>query len=276
MRGRTLALPPTISVVTPSLNQAAYIESCILSVRNQLTRYDEHIVVDGGSTDGTIDVLKRHEHVKWVSEPDRGQADALNKAIRMASGDLVGWLNADDAYLDGALETVRRFFTENPDVALTYGYVYVVDSCGRPIRKRFSPDFNFGLLVRNGACYAQPTFFFQRSLFDELGYLDPHQRWAMDYDLILRVGERFPIRKIAKCLGMFRTHAGSMSHSGQADPRLLATALAIRAQYQPLLRHRYPPFLYRVHDAGILVWFKLLGRIMSVPMWLKYHVSSHN
>ncbi len=266
--------PLTISIVTPSLNQGAFIEQCILSVKAQLDAYTEHIVVDGGSTDGTVNILKKHAHLCWVSEPDAGQADALNKAFRMASGQLIGWLNADDAYLGRTLQIVRAFFVRNPDVALAYGYVHVVDARGRCIRKRFSPDFDFGLLVRHGNCYAQPTFFFRRSVLEDLGYLDPGQRWTMDYDFILRVGQRFRVRKIPKCLGVFRTHAGSMSHSGHQDSRMRQTALAIQAKYQPLLRHRYPQFVYRIHDLAILLWFKALGRIASVPMYVRYRLSA--
>ena len=103
----TAEAPPLVSVVTPSLNQAAYIEEAILSVREQDYPRIEHIVVDGGSTDGTLEILRRHPHVVWSSEPDEGQADALNKGFARARGTVLGWLNADDRYLPGAVSAAR-------------------------------------------------------------------------------------------------------------------------------------------------------------------------
>jgi len=267
--------PLTFSIVTPSLNQGAFLEECILSVKDQLEADSEHIVVDGSSSDETVAVLKRHSHLKWISEPDSGQADALNKAIRMSSGEIIGWLNADDAYLPHTLETVRRFFAKHPDVAMAYGYVYVTDARSRRIRKRYSPDFDFGLLVRNGDCYAQPTFFFRRSVIDEIGYFDPTQRWTMDYEFILRVGQRFRVAKIPRCLGTFRMHSGSMSHTGgPLSRRMKETSLEIQARYSRFLKPRYPAIMYRIHDAMILSWFKLLGRVASMPIYLRYRIST--
>lgn len=263
-----------ITVVTPSLNQAAFIEECILSVRDQLGPGDEHIVVDGASTDGTVEIVQKFPHLRWVSEPDRGQADALNKGFRMATGDIIGWLNADDAYVKETLEIVRRFFRRHPEVALGYGYVYVIDSESRRVRKRLSPDFDFGLLVRSGDCYAQPTFFFRKSALEEVGYLDPAQRWTMDYDMILRFGRRFPVKKIPRCLGSFRVHPGSMSHSGADDPRMRQTAREIQARFLALAGSRYPAFVYRIRDRTILTWFKVLGRVASLPMYLRYRLST--
>lgn len=276
MAGSEPSLAPlTFSIVTPSLNQGAFIEECILSVKDQLGARSEHVVVDGGSSDGTVAVLKRHPHLKWISEPDSGQADALNKAIRMSSGEIIGWLNADDAYLSHTLKTVGRFFAKHPAVAMAYGYVYVTDARSRRIRKRYSPDFDFGLLVRNGNCYAQPTFFFRRSIIDELGYFDPAQRWTMDYEFILRVGQRLRVAKIPRCLGTFRMHQGSMSHTGgQLDPRMKEMSLEIQARYSRFLEPRYPPVVYRLHDAMILCWFKLLGRVASMPIYLRYRLST--
>lgn len=263
-----------LSIVTPSLNQAAFIEECIASVRDQLEPGDEHIVVDGGSTDSTVEVLRRHPHLRWISEPDRGQADALNKGFKMARGEIIGWLNADDAYVEDTLAVIRRFFEKKRDVALCYGYVNVIDAEGRLIRKRYSPDFDFGLLVRNGDCYAQPTFFFRKSALEEVGYLDPARRWTMDYDMILRFGRKFGVRNIPRVLGSFRQHSGSMSHSGADDPRMRNAAKEIQAAFLPFVEVKYPALVYRIHDAAVLTWFKVLGRLVSLPAYLRYRLSN--
>lgn len=267
---------PRISIVTPSLNQGAYIEECIRSVKDQLGSGDEHIVVDGGSNDGTVAILGRYPHIRWISEPDKGQADALNKGFRMASGEIIGWLNSDDAYLGHCLNTIRAFFEKNPRVAMTYGYVYVVDAESRPIRKRFSPDFDFGLLVRRGECYAQPTFFLRRSILASVGYLDPAHRYGMDYDLILRLGRHGMVKKLPKCLGMFRMHRGSISHSGEDHPQMREIARSIQAQYRPFVSARWPSLVYRIHDAAIFAYFKALGRVVSLPMYLRYRLLSRS
>lgn len=264
----------SISIVTPSLNQGAFINDCIQSVKPQFDEHTEHIVVDGGSTDFTLDVLRRYPHLRWISEPDAGQADALNKGFQMARGEVIGWLNADDTYVANTLEIVRRFFAKHPNVALTYGYVYVIDACGRRIRKRYSPDYSFDRLVRNGDCYVQPTFFLKRSMIESLGYLNPSQRCTMDYELILAAGRRFRVKKIPHCLGSFRIHAGSMSHSGQADARMRDAARAIQARYRPFVQTRLPDWVHRIEDVAVLSWFKAVGRIVSLPMYLRYRLTT--
>lgn len=265
-----------ISVVTPSLNQGKFIEEAILSVSMQEYPDVEHLVIDGGSTDETIEILKRYPHVKWISEPDDGQADALNKGLKMATGDIIGWLNADDAYLDTTFEAVADFFMTHPSVGLTYGYVYIIDDESRLIRKRISPDFDFGMMVRLGACYAQPTFFFRREVLERVGFMDATLRQAMDYDFILRVGQQLTVRKLPGFLGKFRTHPGSMSHSGVEGPIGREIGALIQRRYGSAVQHTYPLAFYRVRDASILYWFKILGRIVSIPTLIKYWLTKNN
>jgi len=104
---------PKITIVTPSFNQGNFIDENIQSVLTQNYPNFEHIIIDGGSIDGTVDILKKYSHLKWVSEPDRGQASALNKGFRMATGDVIGWLNSDDSYLPGTFEVVARAFDKS-------------------------------------------------------------------------------------------------------------------------------------------------------------------
>lgn len=108
---------PLVSIVTPSYNKGCFIEETILSVKNQTYPYIEHIVMDGGSTDGTLDILRKYaNNITWLSEPDEGQSDAINKGWRRAKGQILGWLNADDTYMPWAVQTAVEFLAENPDV----------------------------------------------------------------------------------------------------------------------------------------------------------------
>jgi glycosyltransferase involved in cell wall biosynthesis len=125
-----------ISVITPSLNQGKYIEECILSVLNQGYDNFDHIIIDGGSTDNTLTVLRKYKHLIWVSEPDEGQSDAINKGFKMASGEIIGWLNADDRYLPGTFHSVAEYMSRWPDVDLIYGDYRWIDAEGRVIKLR--------------------------------------------------------------------------------------------------------------------------------------------
>ena len=259
-----------ISIVTPSFNQGRYIEEAILSVSTQMYSDIEHIVIDGGSTDETIGILKKYPHLKWISEPDNGQAEALNKGLKMATGDLIGWLNADDTYLSTTFNIVSEFFSQRTDVALTYGCVYVIDEESRVIRKRITPEFDFGMMVRLGTCYAQPTFFFRRSVLDRVGFMDATLRQAMDYDFILKVGEKLVVRKLPRFLGSFRTHSGSMSHSGVENSLGVDLSASIQRRHAGSLPRGLPRQLHKFKDACILYWFKILGRIISIPELVSY------
>ena len=121
---------PLVSVVTPSYNKGAFIEETILSVKNQTYPRIEHIIIDGGSTDNTIDVIKKYEgtyNMHWVSEPDNGQSDAVNKGWRMARGEILGWLNSDDTYMPWAVETAVKFLTGHPNVSVVYGNCNIIN-----------------------------------------------------------------------------------------------------------------------------------------------------
>lgn len=158
-----------ISIVTPSFNQAPFIERTIRSVLDQSHRDIEHIVIDGGSTDGTLEILQRcGKAVSWVSEKDRGQAHAINKGLRRCTGEVVAWLNSDDTYTPGALERVARHFTEHPDCRWVYGRCRIVDEHDREIRTLITRYKNL-LLARYGFpkllaenFISQPAVFWRR------------------------------------------------------------------------------------------------------------------
>lgn len=184
-----------VSVVTPSLDQVTLLEDALASVRHQVYPRIEHIVVDGGSRDGTLEILHGAPDLTWISEPDQGQADALNKGFARATGEILGWLNADDFYEPGAVHTAVSFLVGHPDVDVVYGdclYLYQQAGCEelRLVRAR---RFNLDFLVNVGCYIHQPAAFFRRSALD-VGPLDPRLRCAMDYELWLRMaraGKRF-------------------------------------------------------------------------------------
>lgn len=202
-----------ISVITPSFNQSAYLEKTILSVIKQNYITLEYIIIDGNSMDGSIELIKKYEkHLSyWVSEKDKGQSEAINKGFKKASGDIVAWLNSDDIYLPGTLETVSKLFADNPDLDLIYGDVinlYENDKEEYYHVKQFDPsDF----LSRNPI--HQPSVFWRRKLLDETGLLDESLHYFMDYDLWLNIFLNYKTLKIDKPLSKFRVHAQSKTSS---------------------------------------------------------------
>src|SRR5688572_25596277 len=135
---------PLVSIVTPSYNQGRYIEETIQSVLNQDYPNLEYLVLDGGSTDETLEILKRYEgRLVWISEKDRGQADAINKGFHLAKGRILGWLNSDDTYSPGAIRKVAQYFQTHRDVGLLYGEGYHVDTAGKIIERYNTEPFNF-------------------------------------------------------------------------------------------------------------------------------------
>src|SRR4030042_1239734 len=127
---------PLVPIVPPSLNKGRFIEETILSIKNQTYPRIEHIVIDGGSTDETLDILRKYgDSLVWISEPDKGMYDASNKGITMAKGEILGWLMADDTYMPWAVETAVRFLVENPDVVMVYGKCPFIDANGKVLRE---------------------------------------------------------------------------------------------------------------------------------------------
>lgn len=211
---------PSFSIVTPCLNAARTLPATVESVSSQRYPAVEHIIVDGGSTDGTLDLLERSEGTRWLSEPDRGLSDAINKGIRMATGDIVGVLNADDLYRPGTLQMVADAFAREPSAEWASGRCGIIDAQGREIRTAvtayknfFLRRYSFGLHLTHNFVPA-PSTFVKRRAYDEVGLYDERFKYSMDYDVWLRLGQRGRPIFIDAELAAFRMAEGSLSMSG--------------------------------------------------------------
>jgi glycosyltransferase involved in cell wall biosynthesis len=199
---------PLVSIVTPSFNQGRYIEATIQSVLAQDYPRIEYIIVDGGSTDGTVDIIKKHAgHIaSWVSEPDKGQTDAINKGFARAAGGILAWINSDDTYAPGAVAAAVGYLQEHPEVGLVYGDCNFINENGRVIGK-FNAAQTDGRLLRRGYVHIpQQASFFRADLWREVGPLDPSFYFAMDYDLWTRLAGRSQLKYVPQTWANFRLH----------------------------------------------------------------------
>ena len=176
---------PLVSVVTPAFNAMPYIRETVESIREQDYANIEHIVMDGGSNDGTREYLATQQHVQWSSEPDRGQSHALNKAFAKASGEIVGWLNADDVYVAGAVSKAVTFLQLHDDVDLVYGDLQIIDESSNPVGETRSRPFDLEKLLYFNFM-KQPTVFMRRRLLDKLVGVDESLHYTMDREFWLR------------------------------------------------------------------------------------------
>jgi glycosyltransferase involved in cell wall biosynthesis len=200
---------PLVSIVTPSYNKGRFIEETILSIRIQTYPRIEHIVIDGGSTDGTLDILRKYEdRLVWVSEPDKGQSDAINKGWRRAKGEVLAYLNADDTYMPRAVQTAVEYLANHPDVAMVYGQCHLINENGEVIGQ-CGEESDLVQLLRGPNMIPQPTVFFRRGVLDQIGYLDTSLHMAMDYDLWIRIGLGFGFEYIPQPLASFRLCEGT-------------------------------------------------------------------
>lgn len=208
---------PSISVITPCLNAAGTIAGALESVRSQGYPKLEHVVIDGGSTDGTLAVIERTDGVRFISEPDRGRADAVNKGVAIASGEVIGWLNADDRYEPGALLAVGETLARRPDRMWATGYCRIVDGRGREIRRPVTAYKNALLRRWSYALYltqnfvSDPATFVRRAALEEAGPLDERYLISHDYDLWLRVARRHRPIVLRRTLSSFRMTEGTAS-----------------------------------------------------------------
>jgi len=202
--------PPTLSVVSPVYNYGRFLPQMLDSVARLATAH-EHIVIDGGSTDGSLAVLERREDpaLRWVSERDRGQTHAVNKGFALASGEFVGWLNGDDEYVAESVDAAVDHLRRHPDVAATFGGLDFIDE-GGSVRREYRPGpWSWARLLFLGDYIPTPSYIFRRSLLETTGMLD--ERWidAADYDFYLRLLQGRRVHRVPGVAVRFRVHAES-------------------------------------------------------------------
>ncbi len=198
-----------VSIITPSYNQAQFLEQTIQSVLGQNYPNLEYIIVDGGSTDGSVEIIRRYAErlAWWVSEPDKGQADAINKGLRRAKGSVVAWLNSDDMYAPGAVAQAVDALLNHPGAGLVYGDAVSIDASGRPLNDMAFRQYSLAdLAAFNIIC--QPAVFMRRNVLSEVGYLDPAYHYLLDHQYWLRIAQRFPVMvHIPQVMAFARQHA---------------------------------------------------------------------
>jgi len=199
---------PLVSIVTPSFNQARYLEATIQSVLSQNYPRLEYIILDGGSTDGSVDIIKKYEGKIswWVSEKDKGQTDALNKGFAHAKGDMLAWLNSDDTYQANAIWAAVKLMQPNPEIGLLYGDANYINEDGRVIGKFPAAQTDLQRLRQGYVHIPQQAAFFRGKLWREVGPLDPSFYFAMDYDLWVRLATRSQVKYIPQTWANFRLH----------------------------------------------------------------------
>ena len=204
----SLSENPKVSIITPSFNQGRYLEASIQSVLNQDYPNIEYIIVDGGSKDESVEIIRKYEDKLhwWVSEKDRGHADALNKGFSHATGEILAWLNSDDIYHPGAVSEAVALLKEHPDVGMVYGDANLIDDESNLIGKVPSKQTSYKQMLRGSVHIPQATTFFRTDLYRQIGPLSLTLFFAFDYDLWVRLAKISKLLYIPRTWADFRIH----------------------------------------------------------------------
>ena len=211
---------PRVSIVTPSYNQGQFIEETIRSVLLQGYPNIEYIIMDGGSTDGSVEIIEKYEPwlAYWVSEKDQGQSDAINKGFARATGEVLAWLNSDDTYLPKTLQIAIYHLQQRPEWAIVYGVCKIIDSRGKVVGQFTGSEFDLRRMLRTWSSpIPQPSSFFRRVAFQNVGLLDETLHWCMDIDLWARLGLRYGFGFVPDLKACYRVHSEAKSIKSPLD-----------------------------------------------------------
>lgn len=253
---------PKISIVTPSFNQGKYLEKTILSVLEQGYPNLEYIIIDGGSTDESVDIIRKYADrlAYWVSEPDRGQSHAINKGFERASGEIFGWLNSDDWYAPGALQAVADAFAANPDAGAVVGAGEMVDEDGKQILYKAPVKVDLDFLYHWLEDYFwQPSTFFRQAAWKSCGPLDEDIHFAMDLDLWLKIAKSDSFITLKQMLSCSLKHGGAKTSACSSQTVMDAVSVISRhggsssvtasaANYATYLAEREKGFMWQIDN----------------------------
>lgn len=265
-----------ISIITPSYNQAHFLEKTLLSVLSQAGDFElEYIVMDGFSTDDSVQILRKYEQLLqekkfaikckkidfiWKSEKDQGQSDAINKGLKMATGEIVAWLNSDDTYCENALENVAQFFAREAETMWAFGKCRIIDKQDQEIRQWITAyknwrlrNFNYAKLVQENFI-SQPATFWRKEAMEKVGYLDEKHHLVMDYEYWLRLGSKFKGGFINQYLADFRWYESSKS--GSSFLNQFRQDLQVAHKYGK--DYKWSLFLHNFNHYKIIVIYSLM------------------
>jgi len=255
-------MDPLVSIVTPSFNQARFLEGTIQSVLAQDYPRLEYMIVDGGSTDGSLDIIQKYARrlAWWVSEPDRGQTDALNKGFSHAQGEVLTWLNSDDAYLPGAIREAVDVLQAHPEAGMVYGDANLVDESGKVLGRFPASQTDYYRLRKGYVHIPQQAAFFRASLWRQVGPLDPTFFFAMDYDLWVRLAKISALRYTPRLWANFRLHG--RGKTAVSDDRCWPEMLRVHyreggSRFSPLVwKAKMRPWIYGWLPLSLRVWIR--------------------
>ena len=240
-------LYPKLTVVTPSYNQAEYLERTILSVLNQHYPNLEYFIIDGGSTDGSLDIIKKYESylAGWISEKDRGQTDAINKGFRMATGDYVAFQNSDDVFAPDAFSRLADAWRKYTDTDVFFGDMYITDEQDVILEEMRAPAFCPECQIYEGMQVFNQSLFIRRNRLTEFGLLDESLRFVIDYEIVARLGTQpgVQFRHVDGFWGGFRVQPSAKSSTISSVG--LAEHQQVKEKYQPLLQSRLGPAFWK-------------------------------
>ena len=210
---------PLVSIITPVLNGIKFLEACLQSVLTQSYPNIEHIFADGGSTDGTLDMLSSYQakypdRIRFISELDKGAGEASDKGWKIAKGEILGWLGSDDLYEPDTIQTVVEFFRTNPEAYFVFGDCDIIDEKGELIVKAPTKDFDLEEAINDNCYVPTPSSFCKREVIEKVGFIMTGEMMT-DLDYCVRVGRVFPIHRIKKVLSKFRVHENSTGYFKQ-------------------------------------------------------------
>lgn len=257
-----------VSIITPSFNQAKYLDATLQSVLSQDYRDIELLVFDGGSNDGSVDILKRQtdERLRWISRKDKGQTDAINQGLYASKGEIVAYLNSDDVYYPDAIRTAADYFLSHPECEILYGEAHHLHEDGSVMEEYYCEPWNYERLLK--VCFiCQPAVFWRRSVQQRFGFFDETLNYGMDYDYWLRVGKHIPFHFLkGRFLAGSRLHADTKTLSKRVDVhREIFRVVARHAAQSEPIEHWFRHFLHYRALRGA-------AQVGSAALWQRRHL----